>query len=188
MPVPFAERSDSAPCPSIRSLTVREFRSWESISLETRPGPVVLTGANGAGKTNLLEAVSLLAPGRGLNGARLGNLARHGGSGPWTVVADIATGTATVRVGTGAADDGEARGRLVRIDGENRKGPAALAEIVPMIWLTPAMDGLFRDPAKRRRRFFDRLVCAHDPLHARRIAACERAMRERLRLLREDCR
>ena len=186
MTTPFAVRSDTGP--SIRSLTVREFRSWERISLRTDPGPVVLTGANGAGKTNLLEAVSFLAPGRGLMGARLQDLPRQGGRGPWTVVADIATGGTTVRIGTGAPGEGETRGRLVRIDGENRRGPEALAEIVPMIWLTPAMDGLFREPAQGRRRFFDRMVCVHDPLHARRIGAYERAMRERLRLLRENCR
>ena len=146
MTTPFAGRSD--PGPSIQSLTVREFRSWETISLRTDPGPVVLTGANGAGKTNLLEAVSFLAPGRGLMGARLQDLPRHGSQGPWTVVADIATGGTTVRIGTGAPGEGETRGRLVRIDGENRRGPVALAEIIPMIWLTPAMDGLFREPAQ----------------------------------------
>lgn len=176
----------SNPGPSIRSLTVREFRSWKNISLKTDPGPVVLTGANGAGKTNLLEAVSFLAPGRGFTGAKYEDLYRRGAEGPWTVVADVVTGGTTVRIGTGAAGEGATRGRLVRIDGENRKSPSALAEIVPMIWLTPAMDGLFRESAHRRRRFFDRMVCVHDPLHARRTGAYERAMRERLRLLRED--
>ncbi len=186
MTVPPADRSASGP--SIRSLTVREFRSWERVGIETGPEPVVLTGANGAGKTNLLEALSFLAPGRGLLGARLQDIPRRGGGGPWTVVADVATGGDRVRIGTGAAGEDGSRGRLVRIDGENRKSPAALAEIVPMVWLTPAMDSLFRDPPQARRRFLDRLVSVHDPLHARRIAAFERAMRERLRLLREDCR
>ena len=100
-------------------------------------------------------------------------------------MADITAGHATTRVGTGTPGDEDARGRLVRIDGENCKGQAPLAEIVSLMWLTPSMDGLFREPAQHRRRFFDRMVCVHDPLHARRIGAYERAMRERLRLLRE---
>ncbi len=178
---PTAVRSD----PFIRRLRLRDFRSWEHLDLEAGPLPVVLTGANGSGKTNLLEAASFLAPGRGLVGARLADIPRRGGPGAWSVVADITAGHATTRVGTGTPGDEDARGRLVRIDGENCKGQAPLAEIVSLMWLTPSMDGLFREPAQHRRRFFDRMVCVHDPLHARRIGAYERAMRERLRLLRE---
>ena len=176
-----AVRSD----PFIRRLRLRDFRSWEHLDLKVGPLPVVLTGANGSGKTNLLEAASFLAPGRGLVGARLADIPRCNGPGAWSVVADITAGHATTRVGTGAPGDDDTKGRTVRIDGENCKGHAPLAEVLSLMWLTPSMDGLFREPAQHRRRFFDRMVCVHDPLHARRIGAYERAMRERLRLLRE---
>ena len=176
-----AVRSD----PFIRRLRLRDFRSWEHLDLEVGPLPVVLTGANGSGKTNLLEAASFLAPGRGLVGARLADIPRRNGPGAWSVVADITAGHATTRVGTGTTGNDDTKGRMVRIDGENCKGQAPLAEVLSLMWLTPSMDGLFREPAQHRRRFFDRMVCVHDPLHARRIGAYERAMRERLRLLRE---
>ena len=181
MTSPTAVRSD----PFIERLRLRNFRSWEHLDLEAGPLPVVLTGANGSGKTNLLEAASFLAPGRGLLGARLADIPHRDGPGAWSVVADITAGHATTRVGTGTPADDDTKGRMVRIDGENSKGQATLAEIVSLMWLTPSMDGLFREPAQHRRRFFDRMVCVHDPLHARRIGAYERAMRERLRLLRE---
>ncbi len=181
MTTPNAVRSN----PFIGRLKLRNFRSWESLDLEAGPCPVVLTGANGSGKTNLLEAVSLLSPGRGFLGARLDNLPRRGSPGAWSVVADVTAGPATTRIGTGAPGNEDAKGRLIRVDGETRRSQAALAGIVPLMWLTPSMDGLFREQAQHRRRFFDRLVCVHDPLHVRRIGAYERAMRERLRLLRD---
>lgn len=170
---------------AVTMLALNEFRSWPAVRLAVDARPVVLAGDNGTGKTNLLEALSYLSPGRGLRGARLADLARHGGASPWAVSADVATVTGPLRVGTGADPEAQSERRVVRIDGQPAKGPSALAEHVSMIWLTPAMDGLFRDSSSGRRRFFDRLVYAHDPLHARRIGAYERTLRERARLLKE---
>ena len=181
-----------APCAAgsvaVRRLQVTAFRSWPRARIEVGPQPVVLTGPNGAGKTNLLEALSWLGPGRGLRGARLADLAQRGADAPWAVAAEIAAPQGAVKIATGAAPGGEGERRLVRIDGRAARSPAALAEVVSMVWLTPAMDGLFREAPQGRRRLFDRLVAAHDPLHIRRYGAYERAMRERIRLLREGCR
>jgi len=170
---------------SVRTLNLTAFRSYDQVRLAVGPEPVVLTGANGAGKTNLLEAVSCLAPGRGLRGAKLADLGQRGASVPWAVAAEITGAEGAIRVGTGLDPDAEEERRIVRIDGQTARGPSALAEVFSMIWLTPAMDGLFRESSSGRRRFFDRLVFAHDPLHARRFNAYERAMRERARLLKE---
>ena len=161
--------------------------------MDTDPRPVVLTGANGAGKTNLLEAVSFLVPGRGLRRARLGEVARRDGEAeddprPWAVAATVTTPTATVDIGTGhepgAATGGRDR-RVVRIDGQPAKSQAALADHVTAVWLTPQMDRLFAEGASARRRFLDRLVFGFDPAHAGRVSAYEHAMRERARLLRD---
>ncbi len=194
---------------AITRLSLSDYRCYRRLKLETDARPVVLTGANGGGKTNLLEAMSYLAPGRGLRGARLSEIDRHGGGGAWAVAAKILTPEGAFDIGAGrsgapgtgeggtdeggegddagapAADAGRRKHRrIVRINGLAAPGPAALGEIVSLLWLTPSMDRLFSDGAGARRRFLDRLVFGVDPGHAGRLAAYERAMRSRARLLR----
>jgi DNA replication and repair protein RecF len=168
---------------SVSRLALTRFRSYDAARLEADGRPVVLYGENGAGKTNLLEALSFLAPGRGLRRARLGECDRLGGEGPWGVAATIEGPGGPVRLGTGRAA-GEER-RAVRIDGETARGQAALAQHVNVVWLTPQMDGLFREGAGNRRRFLDRLVWGFDPEHAARVTVYDNALRERVRLLKE---
>jgi DNA replication and repair protein RecF len=163
--------------PAVSRLTLTDFRSYASATIEPGPGFVLLYGENGAGKTNLLEAVSMLAPGRGLRGAALSEMARKGGSGGWAAAArlgdtDIGTGTQT------AAPER----RQVRING----APASvnsLSEWLSVLWLTPALDRLFTSSAGDRRRFLDRLVLALEPAHARHASRYEAAMRARNKLL-----
>jgi DNA replication and repair protein RecF len=165
----------------IARLSLADFRSYADAVVEPGPGLVVLTGENGAGKTNLLEAVSLLAPGRGLRGAALSDMARQGGPGGFTVAARLAD---SVEIGTGTLAAAPER-RVVRVNGV--AVPAnALAERLSVLWLTPAMDRLFSESAGGRRRFLDRLVLALDPSHAHHAARYEAAMRARTRLLAGD--
>jgi len=159
-------------------LTLTDFRSYAAATLAPGPGLVVLIGENGAGKTNLLEAVSLLAPGRGLRGAALGDMARRDGPGGFAVAARLADGT---DLGTGTRADAPER-RLVRINGAPASA-AALSEWLALLWITPAMDRLFADAPAARRRFLDRLVLALDPRHAAVASRYDAAMRERNRLL-----
>jgi DNA replication and repair protein RecF len=166
---------------SVSRLALTRFRSYDTARLDADGRPVVLFGENGAGKTNLLEALSFLAPGRGLRRARLAECDRLGGEGPWGVAATVEGPRGPVRLGTGR-ETGEDR-RAVRIDGEAARGQAALAEHVNVVWLTPQMDGLFREGAGNRRRFLDRLVWGFDPEHAARVTVYDNSLRERARLL-----
>jgi DNA replication and repair protein RecF len=168
---------------AVRRLTLHDYRSYAGLRLETDPRPVVLSGPNGAGKTNLLEAVSFLSPGRGLRGARLGEVDRIGG-GAWSVSARVAGPRGATDLATGREPDGERERRTTRIDGTPATSQAALAEVASVVWLTPAMDRLFSEGASARRRFLDRLVLAGDAEHAAQTARYSHALRERLRLLR----
>ena len=171
----------------IRRLTLANFRSYHAAQIELGPaGPVVLTGANGAGKTNLIEAISLLAPGRGLRRATMEELAFSEGDGAWAMSAEIEGMLGLATLGTGIdppAGEDSGPSRKCRIDRESVGSAAAFADHLRVVWLTPAMDPLFNGPASERRRFLDRLVLAVDAQHSSRVAALERSLRSRNRLL-----
>ena len=184
-----SERPGAGRLGAVARLRLSWFRSYPELSLETDGRPVVLVGENGAGKTNLLEAVSLLGPGRGLRGVPLGALA-HVPAGaadavvrPWAVAARVTTADGEVDLGTGQEPEGGER-RVARIDGAG-ESVSALSRHLRLLWLTPAMDRLLVEAASGRRRFLDRLTLSLDPAHAARSSGYDRAMRERNRLLRD---
>jgi DNA replication and repair protein RecF len=164
----------------LERLSLQNFRSYAEALIAPGPGLVVLTGENGAGKTNILEAVSLLSPGRGLRGASLSEIARHGGPGGFAVAARL--GETDIGTGTSAAAPER---RQVRINGAPASANS-LSEWLSILWLTPAMDRLFQEGASGRRRFLDRLVLALEPGHALHSARYEAAMRARNKLLGEE--
>lgn len=174
----------------IRRLTLSNFRSYHAAQIQLdRAGPVVLTGANGAGKTNLIEAISLLAPGRGLRRATMEELAFSEGDGAWAISAEIEGMLGLATLGTGIdppAGEESIPTRKCRIDRESVGSATAFADHLRVVWLTPAMDPLFNGPASERRRFLDRLVLAVDAQHSSRVAALERSLRSRNRLLEDS--
>ena len=157
-------------------LALTNFRNYESARFDASGAAVVFTGANGAGKTNLLEAISLFSPGRGLRRATYAQMGRRGSSGAFVVHGRLEKDGEEVALGTGTSPGVSARD--VRIDGSDAR-PDDLSRLVRVLWLTPAMDGLFTGAASDRRRFMDRMAFALHPEHGRRASAYERAMRQR---------
>jgi DNA replication and repair protein RecF len=163
-------------------ITLSCFRNHVATRLDGTAAFNLLVGENGAGKTNVLEALSLLAPGRGLRRAGLAEMAGQHGNGGFSVSAALAQGHGEpVMLGTGMAPDRPGR-RLVQVNGAEASA-VSLGEWLAIGWLTPAMDRLFADSASARRRYLDRLAVAIDPLHARHASRYEAALRERNRLL-----
>jgi DNA replication and repair protein RecF len=174
----------------IHRLTLTHFRNYRAAGIAVRGDMVALVGPNGAGKTNCLEAISYLSPGRGLRRATLEDVADNQGDGSWAVSAEVEGALGLATLGTGLeAPLGEAQGtsqgtsRRCRIDREPVGSATAFGDHLRMVWLTPAMDGLFMGAASERRRFFDRLVLAIDSQHSSRVSALERSLRSRNRLL-----
>src|SRR6478609_1141549 len=170
----------------IRRLIVTNFRSYHAAQIDVGTGLVVLVGPNGAGKTNLIEAISFLTPGRGLRRATLEDIAFSEGDGSWAVSAEVEGALGLATLGTGIeppANEDAVVTRKCRIDREPVASAAAFADHLRVVWLVPAMDGLFNGPASERRRFLDRFALAVDAEHMSRVNALERALRSRNRLL-----
>lgn len=171
----------------ILRLILQDFRSHASLELTTSRRLVALSGENGIGKTNVLEALSLFAQGRGLRRAEFADMTRLGAGG-FTISLALGREEPEHRLGTSFSrgvmrERGE---RLCRIDGGTVPSAAAFGEHLRLVWLTPDLDGLFRGTPGDRRRFLDRLVLAVDARHASRVAALERALRSRNRLIEES--
>jgi DNA replication and repair protein RecF len=172
----------------VHRLTLSNFRNYRAAALETDARPIVLYGSNGAGKTNLIEAISFLAPGRGLRRATLDEVAFHEGDGSWAIAAEVEGALGLATLGTGiepTTDDDAPRVRKCRIDREPVASAAAFADHLGVVWLVPSMDSLFVGAPSERRRFLDRLVLAVDADHKSRVNALDRALRSRNRLLAE---
>ena len=169
---------------------LRDFRSYATLDLAIDGRLIVLCGENGAGKTNLLEALSLLSPGRGLRRAELAECARVGGAGGFALSVEVEEDGATHQLGSGwrSGEGPEGAERRNRIDRAAVASSRSFCERLRLVWLTPAMDALFAGPASERRRFLDRLVLAIDPGHGARVGRFERALRGRNRLLEEGAR
>lgn len=164
-------------------LRLTAFRNYAAAALDLDSRHLVLTGPNGAGKTNLLEAVSLLSPGRGLRRASFETVQAQGADMGWAVAATVETDDGPADIGTGALPDG---GRRVRINGANARSIEAMSDYLRVLWLTPAMDGLFSGPASDRRRFLDRLVTTLIPSHSAAVSDYDKAMRQRNKLLEDN--
>lgn len=174
---------------AIHRLHLEAYRNYDTLNLELGAAPVILVGDNGAGKTNILEAVSLLSPGRGLRRAAIAELhnTHISAEQPWSVFFELHGKRGDVAIGMGRDPEStpEKERRLLRIDGKTVKGQTALADHANVIWLTPEMDRLLAESASERRKFADRFAFALDPAHGTRINRYDEAMRSRARLLRD---
>ncbi len=172
-------------CIHLQNLALTNFRNYSHVHLEVDSRPVVLVGDNGAGKTNILEAISLLTPGRGLFRAKLPDMDNIRTQLPWVISAQAYGAQGLVQIGTGRDSEKEdsADKRIVKIDGKIARAHTDLAKFFAVLWITPQMDTLFSEGNSVRRKFLDRLVYSFDSEHASRVNSYDYAMRERNRLL-----
>ena len=170
----------------LSQIRLSNFRNYQELEIKIDKAPVVLVGGNGAGKTNLMEAVSLLAPGRGLRRSGKDEIIfrylENDRPSPkvWAMSAKLATNIAEWQIGTGMLEEGKQR--IIKIN-QQIESQATLAQICAVSWLTPQMDGLFLGSPNSRRHFLDRLAIAFDPAHSGRLSRYDKLYRERNRML-----
>ncbi|MDB2415497.1 DNA replication/repair protein RecF, partial [Rickettsiales bacterium] len=173
----------------VSELNLTNYRNYNQLSLKLDGSPVVITGRNGAGKTNILESISFLSPGRGLRSSKLdivGKIDENGNSHPWAISSRVDGPEGDCTIGTGVVSPSDNTKRIIKIDGEQVKGQGALTKVFQVMWLTPQMDGLFISGSSERRKFLDRLVYNFDSEHASRVYSYEHTMRERMKLLQQN--
>ena len=185
----------------VTRLTLSDFRNYQNLRIECEMSPLVITGDNGSGKTNILEALSFLTPGRGLRSAKLSDikcLNSKSENGGWSVAAEILKNDEEYLIGTGlqnaaeeSAESGEQKiysRRIIKINQQKISQQAELGKYISAIWVTPQMDRLFQGGPQPRRSFLDRLVYAFDLEHAKRTANFEHLYRQWFQLLKSGCR
>ena len=171
----------------LKTLTLNNYRNFTQVSFSFKNGINIICGDNGTGKTNILEAISLLSDGRGLRGAKSEELKKLTSQEIWSVFGKVENDEVETNLGTGENPNSSTGGRIVKIDGEKQSSRAALSEYFACIWLTPQMQNFFIEGATERRKFYDRLVKSYISDHAQYLAKYDNLSRQRLKLLKTNC-
>ena len=168
----------------IHSLKLKNFRSYNDLKCSFNGGPVVLLGSNGSGKTNILEALSLLSPGRGLRNASFDQFRNIKGPNEWGIIAEILSEDQLIKISTGVSA-GRLRGRDVKMNDKKVTGSIALPSVLSLSWVTPSMDQIFMESPSSRRKFLDRMCSSFNKKHIDSIKNYEKLMKERNKLLQD---
>lgn len=188
----------------VTRLTLTDFRNYAFLRINPNLRPIIITGENGSGKTNILEAVSFLTPGRGMRAARLADIRRFTpavvddsympSNSSWAVSAVVSKNGDEYEIGTAVEnvlrEEDEENSiynkRIVKIEGQKTSSQGELGRYLSAIWLTPQMDRLFRGGSQPRRSFLDRLVYAFDNEHAKRTSNFEHLYKQWYQLIKSS--
>ena len=169
----------------IHSLRLQNFRSYSDLKCSFDGRPVVLLGPNGSGKTNILEALSLLSPGKGLRNASFDQFRNIKGPSEWGIVSEVLSDNQIIKVSTGVSA-GRLRCRDVKVNDKKVTASNALPSILSLSWVTPSMDQIFMESPSARRRFLDRMCSSFNNNHINSIKNYEKLMKERNKLLQDN--
>ena len=168
----------------LTSITLSHFRSHKYAKLTLDHRPVAISGANGSGKTNIIEAVSLFSPGRGIRRASAQAMTRAPECIGWKITGHVKSENRITEISFSSE---QGRTRHVSIDGKSAT-QVKLSHYTRVLWLVPSMDRLWIEGAEGRRRFLDRIALSFFPTHAENTLRYEKSMRERNKLLKDQIR
>ncbi|MEL0232397.1 MAG: DNA replication/repair protein RecF [Hyphomicrobiales bacterium] len=169
----------------ISKLNLTDFRNHSYSSITTDKDFILLTGSNGSGKTNVLEAISMFSASKGLRSSNLVDQSNTKGSGGWSIFMEVHSELGNLKLGTGInkPDLINGKARQCRVDGTSYKSPKIFTNYLGIIWLTPQMDGLFTGQKSDRRKFFDKLINLIEIEHSENVKAYERLIMQRNKVL-----
>jgi DNA replication and repair protein RecF len=169
----------------IGKLNLTDFRNHSYSSITTDKDFILLTGSNGSGKTNILEAISMFSASKGLRSSNLVDQSNTKGSGGWSIFMEVHSELGNLKLGTGInkPDLINGKARQCRVDGTSYKSPKIFTNYLGIIWLTPQMDGLFTGQKSDRRKFFDKLINLIEIEHSENVKTYERLIMQRNKVL-----
>ena len=164
----------------ISRLRLVNYRSYARLKIDTGGAKtIVITGKNGAGKTNILEAISMLSPAGPFRKAKPEQIGLVGAEDKtFTIFAQVGESA----VGLSCDYGGEAGAKTI-VANEANIAVHELAMLVKIVWITPLMDRLFSEAGAERRRFLDTLIGNFYPFYSEQVYNHAKLLAERARAL-----
>ena len=171
----------------ISSLTLHNFRNHQALRMGCDEKFMLILGENGSGKTNILEAISMLSAGRGLRNCKNTDVITdfNKSLAEWAVDVDYFNEKLNYKILLGCkfgytSLNGK---KVVKINSEELKRKSDVLNVLRVIWLTPQMESLFLESPNIRRKFLDRMTFNFFPEHAKQVTEYEYFLQSRSKIL-----
>ncbi len=193
----------------ITELSLAKFRNHNALHIETHAPQILLSGLNGSGKTSILEAISLLMPGRGIRGAHMFDILHKQNRkkklalientecvipnyspsivNAWQIDATIFDADNRVFNKVKCTYYAHRNSREISFNNKAHNTSLCLIDKISLISLTPRMDFIFLDAASERRKLMDRIIYNFVRQHAHDVNDYDQQLRARMKLLKNNC-
>lgn len=168
----------------IQKLKLTNYRNHEKLLIECKKNFIFLEGKNGSGKTNVLEAISLISSRSGFRNSEFNMvLSKKNKVSPEQFGANfrLESSSEIIDIGIGLKKQGETLQRITKVDGSN--STMNLDDIMKVFWILPTMNSIFVGASKERRVFYDHMISLFANKHKKMIKEYNNLQQERIKIL-----